>query len=73
MTRDPQRLLDRKLALAKLALLWEALWRAAFPAMMIVGLVALAVLTGVLSLRTCGCCRARLLVVPAAASVTADA
>ncbi|MFW6076215.1 MAG: TIGR02302 family protein [Hyphomicrobiales bacterium] len=50
MTSDPQRLLDRKLALAKLALLWEALWRAAFPALMIVGLAALAVLTGVLAL-----------------------
>ncbi|HUE46412.1 MAG TPA: TIGR02302 family protein [Aestuariivirgaceae bacterium] len=50
MTRDPQGLLDRKLALAKLALLWEALWRDAFPALMIVGVVALAVLTGVLAL-----------------------
>jgi hypothetical protein len=50
MTRDPQGLLDRKLALAKLALLWEALWREAFPALMIVGVVVLAVLTGVLAL-----------------------
>jgi uncharacterized protein (TIGR02302 family) len=50
MTRDPQGLLDRKLALAKLALLWEALWRDAFPALMIVGVVVLAVLTGVLAL-----------------------
>jgi uncharacterized protein (TIGR02302 family) len=50
MTRDPQRLLDRKLALAKLALLWEVLWRAAFPALMIVGLAVLAVLTGALAL-----------------------
>lgn len=50
MTRDPQGLLDRKLALAKLALLWEALWRDAFPALMIAGVVALAVLTGALAL-----------------------
>jgi uncharacterized protein (TIGR02302 family) len=50
MTRDPQGLLDRKLALAKLALLWEALWREAFPALMIVGVVVLGVLTGVLAL-----------------------
>ena len=50
MTSDPQRLLDRKLALAQLALLWEALWRAAFPALMIAGLVVLAVLTGALAL-----------------------
>jgi uncharacterized protein (TIGR02302 family) len=50
MTRDPQGLLDRKLALAKLALLWEALWRAAFPALMILGVVALAVLTGAVAL-----------------------
>jgi uncharacterized protein (TIGR02302 family) len=50
MIRDPQGLLDRKLALAKLAILWEALWRDAFPALMILGVVALAVLTGVLAL-----------------------
>ena len=49
MRSDPQRLLDRKLALAQLALLWEALWRDAFPALMIAGVVALAVLTGVLA------------------------
>jgi hypothetical protein len=35
MTATRKRLLDRKLKLAKLALLWEALWRAAFPALMI--------------------------------------
>jgi hypothetical protein len=46
MISDPQRLLDRKLKLAKLALLWEAQWRASFPALMIAGLTALAVLTG---------------------------
>ncbi|HUF44346.1 MAG TPA: TIGR02302 family protein, partial [Aestuariivirgaceae bacterium] len=50
MTSDPQRLLDRKLALARLALLWEALWRAAFPALMIAGVAVLAVLTGALAL-----------------------
>jgi uncharacterized protein (TIGR02302 family) len=46
MISDPQRLLDHKLRLAKLALWWEALWRAAFPPLMIAGLMALAVLTG---------------------------
>jgi uncharacterized protein (TIGR02302 family) len=50
MMSDPQRLLDRKLALAKLALLWEALWRLAFPALMIAGLAVLAVLTGAAAL-----------------------
>jgi uncharacterized protein (TIGR02302 family) len=50
MTRDPQGLLDRKLALAKLALSWEGLWRAAFPGLMLAGVVVLVVLTGVVAL-----------------------
>src|SRR5918994_5212268 len=50
MTGNPQALLRRKVQLARVAILWEALWRAAYPAVMVVGLTALAVLTGVLAL-----------------------
>jgi membrane protein implicated in regulation of membrane protease activity len=47
MSADPQNILNRKVSLARLAIGWERLLEAIFPAMMIAGLVLLAILTGV--------------------------
>lgn len=49
MMTDPQRLLARKVHLARAAIFLETLWRAVFPPLMIVGAVTLAVLTGLLA------------------------
>ena len=46
MSADPQHILDRKVAMARLAMGWERLLEALFPAMMIAGFVLLAVLSG---------------------------
>ncbi len=42
--------LERKIALAKLALFWERLWPALFPALLVAGVFLLAALTGLLEL-----------------------
>jgi uncharacterized protein (TIGR02302 family) len=50
MNIDPAHILARKVSLAKAAIWWELLLERLFPAMMIVGLVLLTVLSGVLNL-----------------------
>ncbi len=50
MTGEPERTLDRKIIRTRLAMLWERLWGAAFPAIMTAGVGALIVLTGALGL-----------------------
>jgi uncharacterized protein (TIGR02302 family) len=47
MSTDPQKILNRKISLARLAIGWERFLEAIFPSVMIAGLVLLAVLTGV--------------------------
>lgn len=49
-TPDPDRILAGKIARAKLVLFFEAVWTALFPALAILGALALAILTGVLDL-----------------------
>ena len=48
MSENPQRILNFKIFLARLGLFWEGLWQASFWPQMIVGVVVLAVLSGLL-------------------------
>jgi len=54
MTSDPERTLDRKILSTRLTILWERIWAAGFPALMVLGAGALVVLTGSLVLLPAG-------------------
>lgn len=49
MTKGPDRTLSGRILRTRLAILWERLWNAAFPALMVLGVSALTVLTGALA------------------------
>lgn len=49
MSANPEHILARKVRLARLALAWERLLEALFPAMMITGVVLLAILSGIIA------------------------